>query len=785
MISRLRHLAAALLVCLVASLPLEAAFATQIPPAQTAESIRAALVQAQLTLASDPAATIATVQQAQSDYQTLFEETLAISAPQANARVLDGFELLTTSTEANDSASFAAARAQVWTAILAGGYATVEGSLNAGDGLTAQTWLPVREFRTATRFSRPNADATLAIEGFAEGTVSREDAILALHADLLDTYQARLSESLRALATADANGFASRRAELAALVEGYFFILAPAYAEQRGAEAAADARTAFAALRASSITNPQLLNEKLEIVDELLTNFRAAPLSPSEQSRRAGQLLRFLYLVPVEYGRGVADGRVTRSLEIQEAITFHQGAYAAFADLQDLLDVRDHARTAEAEALFDTLGQQLADAGTGAAVANPEEIQSSADAINTLLTATMPETWLKGSTQGDFDVIASMLDQMETAVRNGDYEAAESARLEAYAVMETGPEARLMVFAPQLKLTLEELFWNGQGQHKGLAHLIKNGAPISEIRSTRADLDSALGEAQSTLGASSAPTAIATNAGVIVFREGLEAVIILASLMSSMKRPEERKYRKPMWFGSVAALMATVLTWFLARGVLQSLARYGEKLEAVVSLVAIGVLLLITNWFFHKMYWTEWLATFHAQKRRLISGEAGLWLGLVTLGFTSVYREGFETVLFLQALVLEAGTGVVMIGVAVALLAVALVGLVTFRLQVNLPYKKMLIITGIMIGAVLLQMVGTTAHIMQVVGWLPIHVIEVLPLPYWLGTWFGFYPTWEGIGLQVAAAAFVIGSYYLAEYTQKRETRVEKKESSAALAEAG
>jgi high-affinity iron transporter len=97
----------------------------------------------------------------------------------------------------------------------------------------------------------------------------------------------------------------------------------------------------------------------------------------------------------------------------------------------------------------------------------------------------------------------------------------------------------------------------------------------------------------------------------------------------------------------------------------------------------------------------------------------------------------------------------------------------------------MLIITGIMIGAVLLQMVGTTAHIMQVVGWLPIHVIEVLPLPYWLGTWFGLYATWEGIGLQVVAAAFVIGSYYLAEFTQKREMRVEKKESSTALAEAG
>lgn len=784
MISRLRRLSVAFLIGLAASIPVEAAFASQPTPAQTAESIRSALVDAQLTLTSDPVAALTEVQQAEANYQSQFETTLSVSAPEANERVVDGFSTLKASVEATDSATFAAARAQVWTSILAGGYATVEGSLNADDAQTAQTWLPVREFRTATRFSRPNADATLAIDGFANDTVSREDAILALHADLLDTYQARLTESLRTLATADANGFASRRAELAALAEGYFFILAPAYAEQRGAQAATEAQTAFAELRDASITNPQLLAEKSEAVDGLLTNFRAAPLSPAEQSRRAGQLLRFLSLVPVEYGRGVVDGRVTRGLEIQEAITFHQGAYAAFADLQDLLNARDSAKTSEAEALFDTLGQQLADAGTSASVASPEEIQTSTNNLNALLTATMPETWLKGSTQGDFDVIASMLDQMENAVRNGDYEAAESARLEAYAVMETGPEARLMVFAPQLKLTLEELFWNGQGEHKGLAHLISNGAPINEIRASRAQLDSALTEAQTTLGSSSAPTAIATNAGVIVFREGLEAVIILASLMSSMKRAEERKYRKPMWFGTAAALVATLLTWFLARGVLQSLARYGEKLEAVVSLIAIGVLLLITNWFFHKMYWTEWLATFHAQKRRLISGEAGLWLGLVTLGFTSVYREGFETVLFLQALVLEAGTGTVMLGVVIALLAVVAVGLVTFRLQVNLPYKKMLIITGIMIGAVLLQMVGTTAHIMQVVGWLPIHVIEVLPLPYWLGTWFGLYATWEGIGLQVVAAAFVIGSYYLAEYTQKREAHVEKKDNSQALAEA-
>jgi high-affinity iron transporter len=109
-----------------------------------------------------------------------------------------------------------------------------------------------------------------------------------------------------------------------------------------------------------------------------------------------------------------------------------------------------------------------------------------------------------------------MLDQMEAAAASGDYSAAESARLEAYAFMETGPEARLMIFAPQLKLDLEDLFWNGQGQHKGLASLIKTKADPAEIRSTRAQLNTALQTAQKSLGSNTAPAAMAANAGLIV-----------------------------------------------------------------------------------------------------------------------------------------------------------------------------------------------------------------------------------------------------------------------------
>lgn len=576
-----------------------------------------------------------------------------------------------------------------------------------------------------------------------------------------------MNEALSDLESAAKNGFAVRRAEHAALAEGYFVMLSAAYQEQGGAAALAEARQWFAELRMAASTG-QDLSAALAPVKVALHNFRAAPLSPKEQARRAGQLLRYLSLVPVEYGRGVSGGQVTQEIEIQEAVTFRDGAAVALADLQNLLDARDPAKTAQAAELFETLHVQLAAATTQTEVADPGFILANADELKALLTEVMPVEWQQGSASGDFDVINSMLDQMETAVRAGEYELAESARLEAYAIMEVGPEARLIVFAPQLKPRLEELFWNGQGEVKGLAYLLKNQAPLSEIKTSRAALDTELATAQELLSADSAPVAVVTNAAVIVFREGLEAVLILASLLGSLKASENRKYRRPLWWGAILALGVTALTWLLAHGILTALARFGERLEAIVSLLAIGVLLLITNWFFHQMYWTDWLARFHSQKRRLLSGETGLMAGLLMLGFTSVYREGFETVLFLQALVLEGGLGVVLSGVTIGLAATVLVGIITFAVQSRLPYKKMLIVTGIMIGGVLLVMVGHTTHVLQVVGWLPIHPIVELPLPFWTGVWFGVYPTWEGILLQAAAAGFVIGSYYLAEWQKKQ-----------------
>jgi high-affinity iron transporter len=736
------------------------------PPAQVAEMIRSSLFAAQMSLPSEVTNAEAHLSHAEAAYVGSFQATIAAANPAADERIREGFEGMRAALEGPSAEEFALARTRVWTAVLNGAYTIVERSIQSGEMATAQAWLGVREFRTATRFSRPNADATLALQKLAAGEITTEDALQFLRADLFDTYQARLNEALRDLEAAGENGFTIRQAELAGLAVGYFEVLAPAYAEQRGIGALDEARRLFRELEAAAVSSADS-RSALDSVSTALENFRAAPLSPAEQSRRAGQLLRYLNLVPVEYERGVANGQVTKQFEIQEAVTFHEAAQAAFDDLRDLLNTRHPQETAQAAKMIDALGKQVGQASTGGAVAGPDEVQETTAQVVSLLETSMPEEWQKGSTAGDFDVIDSMLDQMLTAVRAGEYDLAESARLEAYAILESGPEARLSVLAPQSKVLIEDLFWNGQGEHKGLAFLIQREASLNEIKASRLALDSELKSVEELLSVQSAPLAVVGNAGIIVFREGLEAVVILTSLMGSMKAAESRKYRRPMWVGTALALLATVLTWVLAREILASLARYGEKLEAVVSLIAIAVLLLITNWFFHKAYWTGWIASFQSKKKRLLSGEAGLIVGLVSLGFTSVYREGFETVLFLQALVLDSGTGLVLGGVGIGLLATVLVGIVTFKVQARLPYMKMLVITGILIGGVLLIMVGKTVHVLQVVGWMGTSPVPGVTTPYWLGTWFGTYATWQGFGLQLAAAIFVIGSYYLAEAIRK------------------
>ena len=134
------------------------------------------------------------------------------------------------------------------------------------------------------------------------------------------------------------------------------------------------------------------------------------------------------------------------------------------------------------------------------------------------------------------------------------------------------------------------------------------------------------------------------------------------------------------------------------------------------------------------------------------------------LGFASLYREGFEVVLFLQSYYLKLGWRIVMAGAVLGLILSGLVAVLTFIAHRRLPYRKMLVFTGVMLGIVLLVMVGEQAQEMQLAHWIPTTPIPRLTdkMPAWMGLWFSVFPTVQTLFAQAAAALLVIGSYFMA-----------------------
>jgi high-affinity iron transporter len=265
----------------------------------------------------------------------------------------------------------------------------------------------------------------------------------------------------------------------------------------------------------------------------------------------------------------------------------------------------------------------------------------------------------------------------------------------------------------------------------------------------------------------------ALDIAVLVFREGLECILVLAAITASMKGSTQ-PYQRPVAAGAGLAFAATLVTWFAVVGTVDALSDRLPALDvqAGTGLLAVVVLLVVMNWFFHKVYWTGWISMHNRRKRTLISdaktpeqSRRRILLGLGLLGFTSLYREGFEVVLFLQSYRLKMGGSVVLAGVAMGLLLTAIVAVLAFIAHRKLPYRKMLILTGAMLGVVLLVMVGEQAQEMQLAQWIsttPIAWLERV-IPAWMGLWFSIFPTVETIVAQALAALIVIGSYVVAK----------------------
>ncbi len=519
-------------------------------------------------------------------------------------------------------------------------------------------------------------------------------------------------------------------------------------------------------------------------------------LSAEEVARNERLLLKLVRLVPKEYGAaGVRDGQIAVPLEYRHAKQFVQQAENFVGELlpswrtTKAAALREHGARLKEE--FDALEAALdrkADAKEVAARASAVEQR-----LESGLGLTLSRSGPKESVIAESALeVTNALRLSQTAARAGKWEEAEAQRLEAYITLDLDIEKRLMPRDPELALRLERAFLDGASGQPGIKAALDarlKGPALAESYERASRL---LDEGVTMLKTSLSPSAVIFTTVTILLREGLEAVIVLAALLAGMRGVENAPTRRRVAGGAWLALVVTGLTFWLSKTLISALAGFGEKLEAVISILAVGVLLMVTNWVFHKYYWVGWNAKIRSlSKAALGAGDNAAsstrWetFALIGVGFLTIYREGFETVLFLQTFILEGGLQSVLIGLAIGGGIVALLGAMIFAVGAKLPYRKLLVVTGLLVVSILMTVTGQTVRLFQTVGWLPVHPAPGVDLPPWVGTWFGLYSSWEGLLIPFAGLGYVAGAWLWVKVGALRKQRSAAAAAAAPVAVTG
>ncbi|HET8639896.1 MAG TPA: FTR1 family protein [Solirubrobacterales bacterium] len=371
--------------------------------------------------------------------------------------------------------------------------------------------------------------------------------------------------------------------------------------------------------------------------------------------------------------------------------------------------------------------------------------------------------------QEEVDRALVMVDESVEAAEAGDadrgYDLARSAYLDHFELV----EIPLRLRNPNLVLDLEFAFAD-------LRDGIRDGESIGSIQDDAREVRARLRDVSRELESKgfAAPALAFGFSFTILFREGLEAVLLIAVLLGSLEAARAADYRRPLAWGIAGAVLATAVTFMVATFLIDIAPVNREVIEAVASLLAVAVLFWVSFWLVSRLEQKRWMEFMRARTSSAIA--AGGALAFAGLGFTAVYREGFETVLFYQTLTLFAAglTLWVVLGAVAAAVALAGVGYAIFGLGRKLPLKPLLI-GGVSILLLLsVAFAGNAVRALQEVD-----IVNATPieggwarLPIFLAEVTGIHPTKEGIAVQAALLGlYVLGAIYMFAWRPLRDRR--------------
>ena len=238
----------------------------------------------------------------------------------------------------------------------------------------------------------------------------------------------------------------------------------------------------------------------------------------------------------------------------------------------------------------------------------------------------------------------------------------------------------------------------------------------------------------------------------ILLREGFEAVLILVALLAVVRASDAKTAARWIHAGWSAALAVGLVSWFFSGWLVAFSGAQREMLEAVTAFLAVAVLLYIGFWLHSRTEISRWKQFIDVQVNAALQG--GNLLGLATISFMAVFREAFETVLFLRAITLEGGasqSAAMGGGVAVSFVAIITLSWALLRYSAKVPIRKIFSFSSVLMAALALILTGKGMHSLQEIG-----DISMTPTTWnWSSDLVGVYATWETLVAQALVLALV------------------------------
>jgi len=345
--------------------------------------------------------------------------------------------------------------------------------------------------------------------------------------------------------------------------------------------------------------------------------------------------------------------------------------------------------------------------------------------------------------------VRALLAQSLTEFKDNKLEDAAETAFDAYMTYEK-VESTLLTRDRDLGIKLESAFSRYRGE-------IKRGATLEHVEKINNEILLDLSKGLELLKNEVGFSGLFIQSLSIIVREGFEVILIIAALIAFLRKSRNEARIKSIHIGIVVGILASFLTAYIIHEILHLSAVSQEALEGWIMIVAVAILFSVSYWLVSKIDNKKWQEYINKKMRGALS-RGNAWT-LSAVAFITVYREGFETVLFYKALFLYAGesTSGIIAGFFAGCLVLAVVFYLINHLGLRIPIKWFFGFTSALLYFMAFTFMGKGIHVLQMGEQVSMTIAESLPSISWLG----IYPTWETfIGQAILLAAFVFALLY-------------------------